>query len=606
MTKFVESWNRLIVEPMRVASLGCPSDRLCRFNGLAVVLALCFVCASALAAPSVTASLDRDTIAMGESVTLTLAFQDANPRGTPNLPAIPNVSVAGVAQSSEFTLVNGQTQSKLSFNYTLVPTQPGEITIPAMRIQVNGQDLMTQPLKLRVQAASAATPETVNKTAFLKLVMPKTELYVGEALPVDINLYVLEGRDAHLPQIESPGFTVGKVLQQGQTRTRVGNQVFSLVTFKTYVAAARSGVLPLGPATMQMNIPRPNARRTIFGDIVDWQTVTLATEPQNLTVLPLPTNNVPVTFSGSVGHFNMTETASPTNVALGDPITVKVAITGQGLLDSITLPNQPAWNDFKVYPPNSRVDASDQFGLTGTKTFEQVVVPQKQEITMLPPFEFSFFDPNARAYRTLSGGAVGLIVRPTAALVSLPSLNTGGTAGASATSTNDEIVHIKPYLGVSPVVGEPLIEKPWFLALQGLPLATWLSLMLMRKRNESLARNPRLRRQREVARKIAEGLADLRRQASAKDSDAFFATVFRLLQEQLGERLDLPASAITEAVIDERLRGRDIREQTLVGLQSLFQICNQARYAPVRSSHELASLVERVETTLKELQNIQP
>ena len=36
-------------------------------------------------------------------------------------------------------------------------------------------------------------------------------------------------------------------------------------------------------------------------------------------------------------------------------------------------------------------------------------------------------------------------------------------------------------------------------------------------------------------------------------SDEFFAVLFRLLQEQLGERLDLPASAITEAVIEERL-----------------------------------------------------
>jgi hypothetical protein len=246
------------------------------------------------------------------------------------------------------------------------------------------------------------------------------------------------------------------------------------------------------------------------------------------------------------------------------------------------------------------VEATDQFGLSGTKTFEEVVVPQKQEIAMLPPVQFSFFDPNARAYRTLSGPAVGLIVRPTAALASLPSLNIPGQPAV----TNDEIVHIKPYLGVSPVAGAPLIQQPWFLALQGLPVVTWLSLLVMRKRNEALARNPRLRRQREVARKVADGLAELRRQAAAQESDKFFATVFRLLQEQLGERLDLPASAITEAVIDERLRGRDVPETTLSALHELFQVCNQARYARQRSSHELATFVGRVETVLKDLQNV--
>jgi hypothetical protein len=279
-----------------------------------------------------------------------------------------------------------------------------------------------------------------------------------------------------------------------------------------------------------------------------------------------------------------------------------VAISGQGLLDSLILPNQPAWSDFKVYPANSRMDANDQFGLSGTKTFEQVVSPQKAETTVLPFVQFSFFDPNARAYRTLSGPAVPLTVRPTAALTSLPSLN---LPGQTQTITNDEIVHIKPYLGVSPVVGAPLVQQPWFLALQGVPLVTWLSLLILRKRNESLARNPRLRRQREVARKIADGVAELRRQAAAQESDAFFATVFRLLQEQLGERLDLPATAITEAVIDERLRNRNLREQTLTGLHSLFQICNQARYAPVRSKHELDSVVGRVEAMLTDLQKIE-
>ena len=60
-----------------------------------------------------------------------------------------------------------------------------------------------------------------------------------------------------------------------------------------------------------------------------------------------------------------------------------------------------------------------------------------------------------------------------------------------------------------------------------------------------------------------------------------------------------------EAVIDERLRNRNLREQTLTGLHSLFQICNQARYAPVRSKHELDSVVGRVEAMLTDLQKIE-
>jgi len=555
-------------------------------------------------AASLSATLDRDVVPLGEQVTLTLTFEGANPGATPNLPPIDGLTIASVGTSSEFTIVNGQAASKLSYAYTLNTAKAGEIIIPALRIRVGGQDLTSPPLKLKVAQAGAQTQtaQAENRFAFLRLTVPKTNLFVGEPLLVDINLYVIEGRDARAPQLETPGFTVGKVQQQNQTRTRVGNQLFTLVPFRTYVSPVRSGSLMLGPATMQMAVPRPNARRSIFGDVMDWQAITLTAEPQVLNVKLLPRTNVPPTFNGAVGNFSMNVTVNPTNVAVGDPITLKVSLAGQGLIDSLSLPSQAAWSDFKVYPPTSKVEAADPFGLSGSKTFEQVVVPQKQEITTLPAFRFSFFDPNAQIYRTLTGPQVGLIVRPTAALTSLPGVNPSTRPAV----TNDEIVHIKPYLAVSAVAGKPLLEKPWFLAAQVVPLLTWFSLFLFRKRNEALANNPRLRRQREVSRKIADGLSELRRQAAARETDQFFATVFRLLQEQLGERLDLPSSAITEAVIDEHLRGGNGAESTVAALHELFQLCNQARYGAQPSSHELASLIPRVEATLTELRALAP
>ena len=131
-----------------------------------------------------------------------------------------------------------------------------------------------------------------------------------------------------------------------------------------------------------------------------------------------------------------------------------------------------------------------------------------------------------------------------------------------------------------------------------------LAFLIWRKRRESLANNPRLRRQREVAQRVREGLKELRSHADARHSDQFFATLFRLLQEQLGERLDLPASAITEAVIEEKLRGRELSDETLKSLHELFQTCNLARYAPVQSRQELAALIPKLESSLRDLQHL--
>ena len=125
----------------------------------------------------------------------------------------------------------------------------------------------------------------------------------------------------------------------------------------------------------------------------------------------------------------------------------------------------------------------------------------------------------------------------------------------------------KQRLGVQAEIAPPLAEQPWFLALQGVPVAAFISAFVWRKRTDSLAHNPRLRRQRQVAQIVREGVNRLRQLAAQNNSDEFFATLVHLVQEQIGERLDLPASAITEAVIDERLRPMGVAEPLLSSLQ---------------------------------------
>ena len=148
------------------------------------------------------------------------------------------------------------------------------------------------------------------------------------------------------------------------------------------------------------------------------------------------------------------------------------------------------------------------------------------------------------------------------------------------------------------------MAQPAFLAVQTVPVLAFLAAFIWRKRTNNLANNPRLRRQRAVAALVASGLADLKKYAAANQPDEFFATLFRLLQEQLGERLDCPATAITENVIDEDAGLRGAPPATLAVLRELFQLCNQARYAPVRGRAELNSVAAKFERAVGELQEV--
>lgn len=563
------------------------------------------------AQPTLTARLDRSTVSVGETVTLSLIFEGINAGGSPNLPPLPNVTVLpGLSQRSEMSFDNGRQSARLIYDYQLQANQPGDIVIPAMQVNIGGRTLTSQPVGLKIVPANAAAQAALTNLAFLKLIASRNEVYVGEPFPVEMHLYWQNAREVHIPQLSAGGFSIGQGPKPTQTRTQIGSTIYNLVIIKLTATAAKTGLVNLGPAesSLIVQIPLPNQQRRRdpfgffdFGQQVQERPTTLTSETIPIRVLPLPKDNVPEGFSGAIGSYQIAVSAGPTNLAVGDPITVRVQISGSGPLEALALPAQAAWRDFNTYPPSAKVEANDELGLSGTKSFEQVIIPQNHELKELPPFRFTFFDPRAKAYVTRTGLPIPLSVRASAAAAPPPLLT---NASAQAAPPADDIIHIRPRLELAGATAPLLIFQPWFLGLQGLPALCWFGLFVWRKRRESLASNPRLRRQREVSQRVREGLKQLRMEGDAQKSVEFFATLFRLLQEQLGERLDLPASAITEAVIEERLRGRDLPDTTLKALHELFQTCNAARYAPIQSRQELAALIPKLEGVLNDLKNL--
>ena len=178
--------------------------------------------------------------------------------------------------------------------------------------------------------------------------------------------------------------------------------------------------LVLLPSTWLVVLPSANRSGDPFFNVQQFFSVILVTsknsstwrqKPIKVESLPLPAENVPPNFNGAIGQYTMAVTAGPTNVAVGDPITMRIQISGRGDLGSLTLPNQSAWHDFTLYPPTSRVETTDPLGLQGTKTFEEIVSPQNSDVHELPSFSFSYFDPDTGSYRTLTEPPVALAVR---------------------------------------------------------------------------------------------------------------------------------------------------------------------------------------------------
>jgi hypothetical protein len=588
-------------------------------DGLSRRLIICFAACLVVAgvrAVSFTASLDRDSMTLGEQVTLSLKFDGVQPIAEPAVPEVAGLQIQYIGPSSSFSFINGQTTSSTTYNYIVTAKRDGEFTIPAMRVGINGQQLTTDPLKLivsKVNAPSAAAVNSGGEVAFMKLVFPKNKVYVGEPAVGRLEIYLRDDVSSlngfHMTSSPADGFTAGQSveLQNQRRRVQVGNRVYTVVPLAIPLTAIKAGTLVLGPFTANCVVVLPSSNRggdpffNQFFNQGEQKQVVLATEAVNVESLSLPQEGKPANFTGAVGNFEMAATAGPTNVTVGDPVTVRVQISGRGAFDSLTLPAQDAWQNFKTYPPTAKFDPSDQFGFQGIKTFEQIISPQNSDIHDLPPLTFSFFNPDDGQYHKLASLPLPLVVKAAGA-TPLPQI--AATKNSAEEKSPQDILPIKNDLGTLAKNSAPLISQPAFLAVQTLPALAFLGAFIWRKRTDNLANNPRLRRQRAVAHLIEIGIGDLKKFAAANNPDEFFALLFRLLQEQLGERLDCPASAITENVVEENSILRRAPENLRNALRELFQLCNQARYAPVRGTAELNSVAAQFEKMIRELQEL--
>lgn len=585
-----------------VIRLICNRVARCRRGGLALLLLASITLFSPrVNAASVEVELDQETIPAGEVATLTLTLEGATLRGNrPSFPATAGLQIQPQGEATEVSIINRTRTVLHRYTYAVQAVRPGDYVIGAVQVNTDNGPMRTKALRLRVTAGTEAAAET--RSAFVKIEVGKAAAYIGESLPFEIQLYVEEGRDLQMPQLVADGFNLSKLVNQQPVRRTVGGRLMNLVTFRGVATPVKAGPLALGPATVQLQIPMAgNGRQDFFGFFRQYQPVKLTSEASSIQVSPLPAG-APPEFTGAVGQFEMSYAASPNALPVGDPITLKISISGEGNLESISLPKLDGWAGYKFYPPNARTEPSNPLESAGSKHFEQVVVPQTLDLKEIPEFRWAYFDPGSKAYKILKGAAIPLqLTAAVVPAVALPAFSaTNSVTGNPVTS----LAHIRPQLGEILTVPPPLWQHSWFLGLQVLPVGAWLALRIRRWRSESLEKNPRLLRRREMERNVQAGLKQLGALAAVNQGEPFFSTLTRVLQCQIAERLDVPESGITESIIAERLRPRGLSEDDATRLEELFRLSNQFRYAPQTSTSELTGLIPKVAQAVEALKKL--
>jgi BatD DUF11 like domain len=550
--------------------------------------------------PLVYATIQPAQITLGESARFTIT-NIGDVMAPVTLPVVSGLQFEVIGHTRQFEIVGGATLSTSSTIVRVTPQVAGIFTIPGVTpkspplvLQVNAtpgqgpaQSSGTNAPNPHPPILSGSMPKGVRMTedgsAYLKLNVPKREIYVGESVPVEIELGARAGFVTSLnglPRLAGDDFTLNELSHQPErTEKMIEGQPFVTLTWRSVLAVVKPGVFPLiaeAPLTVKIRT-RPRRESLLddrFGDPF-WQNlfgatvqkdIKVASPALELKVLALPTEGRPADFHGAIGTFNIESDVTPLQAEVGDPLTLRMRVIGSGNFDRVESNMLDHVDQWKTYPPKSTLTTSDPVKRKGEKTFEQPLVALKSGVQALPGLTFSYFDPNTQRYETAKSAPLKVTITPSPA----DSL-ANSKVPAGATAAGEKFARgLRPD---QPIEGRrvnslvPLYLQPRFLAISSLlTLAFFGGWAAARQRKSWSARGL-------ASKAIKRVLARMERAARSGDEAAFFDSARSALQEMLAERWQMTPEQITMAEIESRVgaEGDDLRQ--------LFALADESKYS---------------------------
>ena len=585
---------------------------------------------------SVSAALPEPAVDAGESTQYQITVTSGTADKPPLPPVVDGLTIAYAGPSQQYTinLSNGHFVRNVTVTYvfTVKTSRAGRFTIPGQDVVVAGATLRTLPVTLTVQDAGAPAPTPPGQAISSELVIAKKTAYVGESFLAELRTYfglnvnVLQIPDE--PILNGEGFSVQKFTPPRQGTPVVDGVRYRAAIYRTALTGVKTGTLSIGPVETMPTVQMPPARSRrgrrsggggLFGDddeddspfnifgggtgtrLQTPQQIKVTAPPVEVTILPLPAGQ-PASFSGGIGEFKLEAEAQPRRAQVGDPVTVRLILTGKGNFPRI---NAPVLNDedgLRAYPATSQFKADDDVGLSGTKTFEQVVVPSGPR-DALPAYHFSYLDPATGKYVALDTAPVAVKIEGSAApvpVVTTASPAAANTPAATPTPTPrpaQDILYVRNELG--PVRDRqaflPVYRRPVFWWAQGVPLAALL-LTAGILTAQARSRNEAIRRQAALLRQRGELQRALRKDTTSRRD--FYTAATRLAQLQAaGGRADDQLSAA------EIVQARRLDTQTANSVQEIFHRRDELAYSggPVAQEAVPASERQTVLATLETL-----
>jgi hypothetical protein len=338
---------------------------------------------SNLSSAELSATADRRTIAMGETLRLTL-LGDAGeqPAEIDLTPLNRDWEILSRSSATNARFINGQNQVTRTLEMELAPLRQGTLTIPSLT--AGGRS--TTPLAIRVNPEPVVAPG--DELVLFDASVDERSVYVQSEVILTVTLQQAINLDGgEISNFDIPDAVVEN-LERRSFQRRVGNRTWLVTELRYAVYPQKSGSLTIPAIGFTAREVQPG--RSLLGARLG-RRLRMASTPLEIDV-----KSVPTSFPGEVWlparALTLEENWSidPASLNVGDSTTRTLTLTARGLQGSQLPPLssvQGAVNipELRFYPDQESIDQSELAeGLQGRRVQSEALVARSGGTWTLP------------------------------------------------------------------------------------------------------------------------------------------------------------------------------------------------------------------------------
>jgi hypothetical protein len=348
-----------------------------------------------------------------------------------------------------------------------------------------------------------------------------------------------------------------------------------------------AGKKELGPMVVDCEVQLPSSRQrgsdlfdSFFNDSFLRRTVTrtIASNQITIDVLPLPEANKPADFSGLVGKFSISASADKTTTKTNEAVSLKVHIAGTGNVKMIQTPVIDIPADFESYEPKTQENIERQRDrISGSKTYEYVLIPRFPGEHRIKPITLSYFDSQTARYRRVSTDAIAITVEK----------GTDPFTGVGIANSKEDVRFIGQDIRFiqtrSPdfaPMGRAFYKRWYFTTLLVLPWFAIAGVLMFRRHQDRMVSNVAYARSRKAAQMANRCLKTADRKMTEGNQRAFYSEVSKALMGFFADKFNVSAAGLISDTVADRMHAKGVASETIARYVECLQACDYQRFAP--------------------------